>query len=179
MLITDRVMVRLRHGVAAGAIGILAAAAFSAAPAHASTDPTAVTWTATTRAPILTVAPPTTAQQYQMDVVSATNAARKAHGLRALTVTSCLQTLATNWANHLAATRTFTHQSLGPFLTNCHASSAGENIAMGNVTAQDVVNMWLNSPEHRANLLSSSFTHVAIGAAQGGGNWYVVQDFSG
>lgn len=179
MSITRRVVVRLRHAAAAGAVGVFAAAAFAAAPAQASTDPRAVTWTATTRAPILTVAPPTTAQQYQMDVVSASNAQRRAHGLPALTVTSCLQTLATNWANHLAATRTFTHQSLGPFLTTCHASSAGENIAMGNVTAADVVTMWMNSPEHRANLLSSSFTHVAVGAAQSGGNWYVVQDFSG
>jgi uncharacterized protein YkwD len=112
-------------------------------------------------------------------VVTATNAQRRAHGLAALTVTSCLQSLATNWANHLAATGSFTHQSLGPFLSKCHASSAGENIAMGNVTAANVVTMWMNSPEHRSNLLSSSFKHVAIGAARADGVWYVVQDFSG
>ena len=58
-------------------------------------------------------------------------------------------------------------------------SSAGENIAMGNVTAANVVTMWMNSPEHRSNLLSSSFKHVAIGAARADGVWYVVQDFSG
>lgn len=132
----------------------------------------------TARAPVLTVAPPTTAQVYQAAVVSATNAQRTARGLRALTVTSCLQSLASSWSSHLARTDSFSHQSLGPFLSNCHATTAGENIAMGNVTAANVVTMWMNSAEHRANLLSSAYTHVAIGAAQSGGNWYIVQDFS-
>ncbi len=54
-------------------------------------------------------------------MVKATNAQRTAHGLRPMTVTSCLSSLATKWAAHLAATNTFAHQSLGPFLTNCHA----------------------------------------------------------
>ncbi|MFL6101002.1 MAG: CAP domain-containing protein [Actinomycetales bacterium] len=179
MLTTERAVIRLRHLAAAAAVGVLACAGLAAAPAQASTTPTTKTWTATTHAPILTVAPLSTAQQYQADVVTATNAQRRAHGLAALTVTSCLQTLATNWASHLAATGTFTHQSLGPFLTRCSASSAGENIAMGNVTAANVVTMWMNSPEHRANLLSSSFRHVAVGAVRAGGVWYVVQDFSG
>ena len=39
--------------------------------------------------------------------------------------------------------------------------------------------MWMNSPDHRANLLGTQYTHVAIGAAKSGGIWYVVQDFSG
>lgn len=178
MSITQSAGIRVRCAAAVAAVGILAGAALAAAPAQASTTPSTKTWTATATAPVLTLAPLSTAAQYQADVVKATNAQRTSHGLPALTVTSCLQSLASKWATHLAATGTFTHQSLGPFLSNCHANSAGENIAKGNVTAADVVTMWMNSPDHRANLLSSSYRHVAIGAAKAGGVWYVVQDFS-
>ena len=136
------------------------------------------TSTATAAAPILKLAPLSTAAQYQADVLKATNAQRTAHGLKPMTSTSCLSSLATSWAAHLASTKTFTHQSLGPFLTKCDATAAAENIAMGNVTAQNVVTMWMNSPEHRANLLNKAYTHVAIGAAKSGTTWYVVQDFS-
>jgi uncharacterized protein YkwD len=179
MSITQRAGTRLRLAAAAAAAVVLAGAALAAGPAQASTTPSTTTWSVTPSAPMLTLAPLSTAAQYDADVVAATNAQRTARGLRALTVTSCLQSLASKWSAHLAATGTFTHQSLGPFLTNCHASTAGENIAMGNVTAANVVTMWLNSPEHRANLLSASFTHVAIGATLKSGTWYVVQDFSG
>jgi uncharacterized protein YkwD len=161
------------------AVGVLAAAAFVTVPAQAATSPTAAqAWTASGSTAVLTLAPVSTATQYERDVVTATNAARTSRGLRAMTVTSCLDSLAGRWAAHLASTRTFEHQSLGPFLSNCHATAAAENIAKGNVTASNVVSMWLASPEHRANLLNGAYTHVAIGAAQSGGLWYVVQDFS-
>lgn len=183
MPITRRAGSRSRLAGPVAAVVLLLAAAVAAAPAvtasAATTPGTSTTYTATGKAPVLTLAPLSTAAQYQADVVTATNAARTSRGLRPLTVTSCLSSLATRWAGHLAATDTFSHQSLGPFLTNCHAMSAGENIAKGNVTASDVVTMWLNSPEHRANLLSSGYTHVAIGAARSGSDWVVVQDFSG
>jgi uncharacterized protein YkwD len=39
--------------------------------------------------------------------------------------------------------------------------------------------MWMASPDHKANLLGSHYTHIAIGAAKSGSTWYVVQDFSG
>jgi uncharacterized protein YkwD len=179
MSITKRAGTRLRLAAAAAAVVVLAGAALAAAPAQASTTPSTKTWSVTPSAPMLTLAPLSTAAQYEADVVKATNAQRTSRGLPALTVTSCLQSLASKWAAHLAATGTFTHQSLGPFLTDCHANSAGENIAMGNVTAANVVTMWMGSPEHRANLLSSSFRHVAIGATLKNGTWFVVQDFSG
>ncbi|MDP9221872.1 MAG: CAP domain-containing protein [Actinomycetota bacterium] len=179
MSITPRAQSRARLAGVIAALGVLVATALVTAPAQAATNPaTAPTWTASGSTAVLTLAPVSTATQYERDVVTATNAARVSRGLRAMTVTSCLDSLASRWATHLAATHTLTHQSLGPFLTNCHATAAAENIAQGNVTASNVVTLWLNSPEHRANLLNSAYTHVAIGAAQSGGLWYVVQDFS-
>jgi uncharacterized protein YkwD len=181
MPITQRAGTRSPRRLAAAfaVAGALAAAAFVAGPAVAATQPGAVAAsTATAAKPLLTLAPLSTAAQYQADVLKATNAQRTAHGLRPMTSTSCLSSLATSWAAHLAATKTFTHQSLSPFLSKCHAMAAAENIAMGNVTAQNVVTMWMNSPEHRANLLNATYTHVSIGAAKSGSTWYVVQDFS-
>lgn len=40
---------------------------------------------------------------------------------------------------------------------------AGENIAMGHRTPQDVVRGWMNSPGHRANILREVYTHIGIG----------------
>src|SRR5690606_15059508 len=41
-------------------------------------------------------------------------------------------------------------------------NSAGENIAMGQQTAQAVLNAWLNSSGHRANINNCNFTHHGI-----------------
>ncbi|MNP03408.1 Cysteine-rich secretory protein family protein [compost metagenome] len=41
-------------------------------------------------------------------------------------------------------------------------SSAGENIAKGQKSAEEVMNQWMNSPGHRANILNSSFTEIGI-----------------
>ena len=46
--------------------------------------------------------------------------------------------------------------------------SAGENIAAGQKTPQEVMNAWMNSSGHRANILSSSFTELGVGKATGG-----------
>ncbi|BDG35019.1 CAP domain-containing protein [Saccharococcus caldoxylosilyticus] len=46
--------------------------------------------------------------------------------------------------------------------------TAGENIAAGQRTPQEVVNAWMNSPGHRANILNKNFTHIGVGYAKGG-----------
>lgn len=49
--------------------------------------------------------------------------------------------------------------------------SAGENIAKGQATPEAVVNAWMNSSGHRANILNPSFTHIGVGYASGGSYW--------
>jgi len=44
-------------------------------------------------------------------------------------------------------------------------SAAGENIAYGQKTPQEVMNAWMNSPGHRANILSAAYTPIGVGAA--------------
>lgn len=49
--------------------------------------------------------------------------------------------------------------------------SAGENIAKGQKTAAQVVNAWMNSSGHRANIMSTSYTHIGVGYVVDGHYW--------
>ncbi|MGW7070562.1 CAP domain-containing protein [Streptomyces sp. NPDC054855] len=56
----------------------------------------------------------------------------------------------------------------------------GENIACGQRTPAEVVDGWMNSPGHRANILKPSFTHLGVGFAGGGSaGTYWTQLFGG
>lgn len=46
-------------------------------------------------------------------------------------------------------------------------SAGGENIAAGQAQASAIVAAWMASPAHRANVLSSLFTHVGVGISAG------------
>lgn len=54
--------------------------------------------------------------------------------------------------------------------------TAGENIAMGQVSAAQVMNSWMNSPGHRQNILNSNYTEIGVGYAK---NSYWSQMFIG
>ncbi len=49
--------------------------------------------------------------------------------------------------------------------------TAGENIARGQTTPQAVVNAWMNSSGHRANILNSSYTKIGVGYVAEGNYW--------
>lgn len=58
--------------------------------------------------------------------------------------------------------------------------AAGENIAMGQQTPASVMNSWMNSPGHRANILSKNFTEIGVGVAKSkSGTIYWTQQFIG
>lgn len=56
---------------------------------------------------------------------------------------------------------------------------AGENIAMGQVTAQEVVQAWMNSKGHRANILNPNYTKIGVGCTDDVKGPYWVQMFVG
>lgn len=63
----------------------------------------------------------------------------------------------------------------GQRLTNAGYSwrTYGENIAAGQSSVQSVVNGWMNSPGHCANIMNSSFREIAVACVKGGtGNTY-------
>ena len=55
--------------------------------------------------------------------------------------------------------------------------AAGENIAYGQSSPEQVMNSWMNSPGHRANILSASFNRIGIGVHQEGRTIYWTQLF--
>ena len=114
---------------------------------------------------------------YVSRIVVLVNARRGAAGLRPLIVSPCATRFAAPWTTHMAATNTLVHQSLAPIL-RCPARGAGENIAYGNVTADQMMVMWMNSPGHRANILNPRFTRIGVGAVRtSSGRWWATQDF--
>lgn len=58
--------------------------------------------------------------------------------------------------------------------------SAGENIAEGQSTATEVMTGWMNSPGHKANILSNNYSEIGVGLAKkADGTCYWTQDFIG
>ena len=49
--------------------------------------------------------------------------------------------------------------------------TAGENIARGQRTPQEVMNDWMNSSGHRANILNASFTQIGVVYVSDGNYW--------
>jgi uncharacterized protein YkwD len=97
------------------------------------------------------------------------NMVRAARGLPILQPDDKLSDAARAHTRYMISTDSFGH---GAFATRLEqfgitASISGENLAFGGgpyATPQRIVAMWLKSPEHRANLLRGSFTHVGIGS---------------
>ncbi len=99
-----------------------------------------------------------------------TNQQRTSRGLRALTTNSKLTTAAQNKAADMAAKDYWSHVSPTgktpwAFITEAGYSyqTAGENLAYGFATSSDTVTGWMNSSEHRANILNTSYTNVGFG----------------
>jgi uncharacterized protein YkwD len=56
-------------------------------------------------------------------------------------------------------------------------SAIGENIAQGQQSPEEVMNSWMNSSGHRANILNCSFREIGIGIHEGDGGPWWTQDF--
>ena len=123
----------------------------------------------------------------EKQVVSLTNSERKAAGLGSLTLDSQLSKLARMKAEDMAKKGYFsrtspTYGSAFDMMKKYGVSyrTAGENIAKGQKTAESVMKGWMNSSGHRANILSSAYTHIGVGYAKDSrGNTYWVQMFKG
>ena len=116
---------------------------------------------------------------YEARIVTLVNAERAKAGLRPLALSSCADRFAEEWSARMATTGTFAHRpDLGALLSSCSARGVGENIAYGNVSADEMMRMWMNSPGHRANILAPSFTHIGVGTARTAtGRVYGTQNF--
>ncbi|TYS18803.1 sporulation protein [Rossellomorea vietnamensis] len=119
-----------------------------------------------------------TLSQFERQVVDLTNQERAKAGLPALTADAELSNVAREKSNDMQTKNYFSHTSPtygSPFdMMNSFGidyRAAGENIAMGQRTPEEVVKAWMNSDGHRKNILSSNFTHIGVGHDANGNYW--------
>ena len=115
-------------------------------------------------------------------LVSLINQARADHGLKALTVASGTSSVAANWTNHLDQQQALSHNpDLGHQLET-HGSpdwtAYGENVGDGPTSSADTLfNAYMNSPEHRDNILGSAYRYVGVGVVFDGSTAWNTLDF--
>lgn len=110
-----------------------------------------------------------------LEVLRLVNVERKKQGLNELVLNHTLNGVATKKAEDMRDNNYFSHQSQrygSPFEMlqsfGVNYQSAGENIAAGQKTAQDVMKDWMNSSGHRANILNKNYTELGVGYVEGG-----------
>ena len=115
---------------------------------------------------------------YEKEVIRLVNEIRVKNGLKELTYDWELSRVARYKSQDMKDNKYFSHTSPiygTPFqmIKNFGISyrSAGENIAKGYASPQAVVNGWMTSEGHRANILNSSFTHIGVGYVASGNYW--------
>jgi uncharacterized protein YkwD len=109
------------------------------------------------------------------------NAERTRRDLRPLRLSDKLSTAARNHSRAMVRQKFFSHDSLDGrsfvdrirstgYLSGASSWAVGENIAYGSgsrSSARSIGSAWMNSPPHRANILSKSFREIGIGLALG------------
>ncbi len=115
---------------------------------------------------------------YESEVVRLVNEQRAKNGLSSLKEDWELSRVARFKSQDMKDNRYFSHTSPvygSPFdmIKNFGISykSAGENIAKGQSTPQAVVNAWMNSSGHRANILNASYNKIGVGYVKSGNYW--------
>lgn len=115
---------------------------------------------------------------YEKEVIRLVNEIRAQNGLPSLTYDWQLGRVARYKSQDMKSNRYFAHTSPvygtpAQMIRSFGISyrSMGENIAKGQRTPKAVVDGWMNSPGHRANILSASFTHIGVGYVADGHYW--------
>lgn len=112
----------------------------------------------------------------QERILALVNAERKSAGLSALTLDETACAAATVRAREVATT--FSHTR--PNGTSCFTAlkeagvsyrAAGENIAKGYRSAESVMDGWMHSDGHRANILNKNFTRLGVGYDAASNSW--------
>lgn len=117
-------------------------------------------------------------QNYEQQVIKLVNQERAKNGLPALKEDWELSRVARYKSQDMHDNHYFSHTSPtygSPFKMmsdfGIHYGYAGENIAYGQKTPEEVMKAWMNSSGHRANILSKNFTHIGVGYVKDGSYW--------
>ena len=120
----------------------------------------------------------TSVSSFESEVVRLVNEVRAKNGLKPLTENWELSRVARYKSQDMVDNRYFSHTSptYGTPFQMIRAfgltyRTAGENIAYGQRTPRSVVNAWMNSSGHRANILNPSYTQIGVGYVANGHYW--------
>lgn len=112
-------------------------------------------------------------QAFEEEVIKLTNQERAKVGLPPLKTNWQLSRVARYKSQDMASKNYFSHYSPtygSPFKMmesfGLRFYAAGENLAYGQRTPQEVVRSWMSSPGHRANILNPSFSEIGVGVAK-------------
>ncbi|MBK3587939.1 CAP domain-containing protein, partial [Streptomyces sp. MBT57] len=163
-----------------------------ATPSKESKAPTTAPKKSTAPAPPKkTVAPPPTKKpapspsdtSARAEVLALVNQERSKVGCSPLTTSAPLTSLAQNFSEDMAARGFFDHTDPDGDTPWDRAAQAGvqglaaENIARGQADAQAVMDGWMNSEGHRANILNCDYKTIGIGVHEGSGGPWWTQNF--
>ena len=128
-------------------------------------------------------APEESTKSYAEQVVALVNEERAKVNLPALTMSEDVNHAAQIRAVETTKAFSHTRPDGSPFSTVLKENGisyrgAGENIAWGQKTPEAVVNAWMNSDGHRANILNKNFTTICVGYYMNGTTPYWVQLFT-
>ena len=124
-----------------------------------------------------------TQDAFAAEVVNLVNQERAKAGLSPLTIHTQAESAAAVRAKEIERSFSHTRPDGSSFYTALTSAgiryqSAGENIAYGQMTPREVMDSWMNSSGHRANILNGNYTSIAVSHYQNGaGVHYWVQLF--
>ncbi len=124
----------------------------------------------------------------EQQVIEVTNSVRQALGLHPLLDDEKLSQAAQAKAEDMVKQKYFGHQAptgemFSAFIdrSGYMYRQAGENVAMQHTTIDSLMNAWLLSPSHKANIVNANYNDIGIGIAygtiEGREGWFVVQLF--
>lgn len=133
-----------------------------------------------------------TVQEFEREVWRLTNQQRAKYSLPLLSYDEGLADLARYHSRNMLQQRFFAHrdhqgfevaQRQKRYYPNLIVCSIGENLGKFTnsaqvFTPQEVVTGWMNSPDHRENLLSPEYTHLGVGLIFSGSTMYATQNFA-
>ncbi len=124
-----------------------------------------------------------TAARYAEQVAQIVNRERAAYGLAPLVCSDTLSAPAQVRAQEIQSVFSHTRPNGQSCFTALNEAGirytyAGENIAYGQRDPEAVMDAWMHSEGHRANILSDRVTHIGVGVTERGGVYYWTQFFA-
>ena len=154
-----------------------------ATQAARSSAPAAPKPSSSAPAPSKSSTPSATAASAQAAILALVNEERGKVGCSPVTASSSLASLAQNFSDDMAARGFFDHTDPDGKTPWDRADAAGvsglggENIARGQADAQAVMDAWMDSDGHRANILNCDYKTLGVGVHFGAGGPWWTQDF--